>query len=149
MDNKTKLHIQLNSNKINLFIHLFIYGWLVGQDSICFFGQTATFYCVKSMFCIFLWPIIAKTITVEGVIETQRSAMRLKGICVWRWPLYLPFVWLFQHCSSSGSVTSSSTQMLSGSDDQNFFDSFNFSLMSITWSHAESQFSICKTTQIH
>ena len=45
---------------------------------------------------------------------------------------HLPFVWLFQHCSSSDSVRLPLVQMPSGRLDQNLLDSFNFSLMSIT-----------------
>ena len=45
---------------------------------------------------------------------------------------HLPFVWLFQHWSSSDSVSLPLAQMSSGRLDQNLLDSFNLSLMSIT-----------------
>lgn len=45
---------------------------------------------------------------------------------------HLPLVWLFQHCSSSGSVSLPLAQMSSGKLDQNLLDSLSFSLMSIT-----------------
>lgn len=48
------------------------------------------------------------------------------------WSPHLPLAWLFQHCSSSDSVSLPLAQMSSGRLDQNLLDSFNFSLMSIT-----------------
>lgn len=45
---------------------------------------------------------------------------------------HLPFVWLFQHCSSSGCVSFSFEQMSFGNLDQTLLDSSNLSLMSFT-----------------
>lgn len=53
------------------------------------------------------------------------------GIKTCRSP-HLPLVWLFQHCSSSDSVSLPLAQMSSGKLDQNLLDSFSFSLISLT-----------------
>ena len=45
---------------------------------------------------------------------------------------HLPWMWLFQHCSSSGSTTLAALQMLSGRSDQNRFDSPSFPMTSTT-----------------
>lgn len=45
---------------------------------------------------------------------------------------HLPWMWLFQHCSSSGSARLTVVQMSSGRLDQNRFDSLSFPLMSTT-----------------
>lgn len=45
---------------------------------------------------------------------------------------HLPWMWLFQQRSSSGSATLSELQMLSGSSDQNRFDSPSFRMTSTT-----------------
>ena len=45
---------------------------------------------------------------------------------------HLPLVWLFQQCSSSGSVSLPLAQMSSDRLDQNLLDSFSLSLMSVT-----------------
>lgn len=97
-----------------------------GQNNLCvFFPGVLPTAC---LFSIRLWPNKTKTISIWCVI------CKTRGTWCWRWPAsYLPLVWLFQHCSSSGSVTLSSSHMTSGRDDQNFFDCFSFSFMSITW----------------
>lgn len=43
---------------------------------------------------------------------------------------HLPWMWLFQHCSSSGSASLNVVQMSSGNLDQNCFDSLSLPLMS-------------------
>lgn len=45
---------------------------------------------------------------------------------------HLPWMWLFQHCSSSGSATLPALQMLSGRLDQKRFDSPSFPMTSTT-----------------
>lgn len=70
--------------------------------------------------------------SVSWLLQT-RWGFGLGG--VERGPPHLALVWPFQQSSSTDgpAVTRSSLHMVYGNVDQNFLESFSFSLMSVTW----------------